>query len=100
MYLKDIGDPSENAAAYSEVGADELVFQDITATVEKRKTIVDAVSLPVIASGGAGTLDHLYEAITVAHADSVLVASITHYGTYSIKQMKQYLADRGIPVRL
>jgi len=229
--LKDVGDPSENGAAYSEAGADELVFLDITATVEKRKTIIDAVartvekisvpltvgggigsvqdiqdlldvgvsrvsinsaavrnpdlvkevvdefgsetvviaidtrkssglpsgfevmvdggrtpegidavawakqveelgagsilptsmdadgtqagydipmtkaiadavSLPVIASGGAGTLEHLHEAITVAHADAVLVASIAHYGTYTIKQMKQYLADQGIPVRL
>jgi len=229
--LKDIGDPAQNGAAYSEAGADELVFLDITATVETRKTIIDAVartvenisvpltvgggigsvqdiqnlldvgvskvsinsaairnpdlvdevvnefgsevvviaidtrksanlpsgfevmvdggrtpfgidavtwakqveemgagsilptsmdadgtqagydipmtkaiadavSLPVIASGGAGTLEHLYEAITVAHADAVLVASITHYGTYTIKQMKEYLAGRDIPVRL
>ena len=229
--LKDVGDPSENGAAYSEAGADELVFLDITATVEKRKTIIDAVartvekisvpltvgggigsvqdiqdlldvgvsrvsinsaavrnpdlvkevvdefgsetvviaidtrkssglpsgfevmvdggrtpggidavvwakqveelgagsilptsmdadgtqagydipmtkaiadavSLPVIASGGAGTLEHLHEVITVAHADAVLMASIAHYGTYTIRQMKQYLADQGIPVRL
>jgi len=229
--LKDVGDPAENGAAYSEAGADELVFLDITATIERRKTLIDAVrgtverisvpltvgggigsiqniqdlmdvgvskvsintaavrnpdfvkeaaaefgsdkivvaidtrsssevpsgfevvvsggtkpagidavewakkvedlgagailptsmdadgtqagydipmtraiadavSLPVIASGGAGTLEHLYEAITEAHADAVLVASIAHYGTYTIKQMKEYLAERGIPVRL
>jgi len=64
------------------------------------RAIADAVSLPVIASGGAGTLEHLYEAITEAHADAVLVASIAHYGTYTIKQMKEYLAERGIPVKL
>lgn len=229
--LKDVGDPAENAAAYSQAGADELVFLDITATLEARKTlleavertverisvpltvgggidscqaieellnlgvskvsmntaavrnpdlvrqaadqfgsekitvaidtaqnpklpsgfevmvrggtagtgtdavewarkvqdlgagailptsmdadgmqtgydipmtraIADAVSLPVIASGGAGTLEHLYEAIDQGHADAVLVASIAHFGKYSIRQMKEYLAGRGVPVRL
>ena len=229
--LKDVGDPAENGAAYSEAGADELVFLDITATIENRKTMVDAVArtvekisipltvgggigsiqdiqalldvgvskvsinsaavrapglvkevssefgseiltiaidtrqnpqlpsgfevmvnggnkptgidavqwakqveesgagailptsmdadgtlagydipmtraiadavgLPIIASGGAGTLEHLYEAITDAHADAVLVASIAHFGTYTILEMKEYLAGKGIPVRL
>ena len=229
--LKDVGDPAENAAAYSEAGADELVFLDITATLENRKTLLDAVkrtverisvpltvggginscqaieellalgvskvsmntaavrnpdlvreaanqfggeritvaidtakngdlpsgfevmvkggttgvgtdavawarkvedlgagailptsmdtdgtlagydipmtraiaeavSLPVIASGGAGTLEHLYEAIADAHADAVLVASIAHFGTFSIQAMKEYLAGRGVPVNL
>ncbi|MGP8321037.1 MAG: imidazole glycerol phosphate synthase subunit HisF [Methanosarcinaceae archaeon] len=64
------------------------------------RAIADAVSLPVIASGGAGTLEHLYEAVKEGHADAVLVASIAHFGTYSIKQMKEYLADKGIPVKL
>jgi cyclase len=63
------------------------------------RAIADAISLPVIASGGAGTLEHLYEAIVEGHADAVLVASIAHFGKYSIKQMKDYLAERGIPVR-
>ncbi len=229
--LTDVGDPAENGAAYSEAGADELVFLDITATIENRKTMVDAVArtvgnisipltvgggigsiqdiqalldvgvskvsinsaavrapwlvkeassefgsetltiaidtrqnpqlpsgfevmvnggnkptgidavqwaqqveesgagailptsmdadgtlagydipmtraiadsvdLPIIASGGAGTLEHLYEAITDAHADAVLVASIAHFGTYTIQEMKEYLAGKGIPVRL
>jgi len=229
--LKDVGDPAENAAAYSEAGADELVFLDITATLEARKTlldavkrtvdrisvpltvggginsceaieellnlgvskvsmntaavrnpdlvrdaadrfgtdkitvaidtaqnpklpsgfevmvrggtagtgvdavewarrvedlgagailptsmdtdgmqtgydlpmtraIADAVSLPVIASGGAGTLEHLYEAIDQGRADAVLVASIAHFGTFSIRQMKEYLVGRGVPVNL
>ena len=229
--IKDVGDPAENGAAYSEAGADELVFLDITATLEKRKTLIDAVkrtvdnisvpltvgggiaglkdietllgvgvskvsmnsaavkkpelvkesaaefgsekitiaidtrsssevpsgfevvvsggtkpagldavewakkvqdlgagailptsmdadgtlngydipmtkaiadavSVPVIASGGAGKLEHLYEAITEAHADAVLVASIAHFGTFTLGQMKEYLAGRGIPVRL
>jgi cyclase len=229
--LKDVGDPAENAAVYSEAGADELVFLDITATLEKRKTLIDAVqrtaerisvpltvgggigsiqdiealmdvgvskvsvntaavrnpdfvkeaaaafgsekiivaidtrasatvpsgfevvvsggtkstgidaiewakkvealgagailptsmdtdgtqagydipmtkmiadavSVPVIASGGAGILEHLYEAIREGHADAVLVASIAHFGTYTIKQMKEYLSGRRIPVRM
>jgi len=231
VQLKDVGDPAENAAIYSQAGADELVFLDITATLEKRKTlleavkrtvekisvpltvgggigdcrameelldlgvsrvsintaavrrpdfvkeaatefgsdrivvaidtagnsqltsgfevivtggtagtgmdavewakrvedlgagsilptsmdadgtqagydipmtraIADAVSLPVIASGGAGTLEHLYEAIVDGHADAVLVASIAHFGKFTIRQMKEYLAERGIFVRL
>ena len=64
------------------------------------RAIADAVDLPIIASGGAGTLEHLYEAITDAHADAVLVASIAHFGTYTILEMKEYLAGKGIPVRL
>jgi len=64
------------------------------------KAVVDAVGVPVIASGGAGALEHLAEAINAAGADAVLVASIAHYGTFSIRQMKQYLADQGIPVRM
>jgi cyclase len=229
--LKEIGDPAEAAAAYSAAGADELVFLDITATVEKRKTLIDAVrrtveriavpltvgggikslkdiedllaigatkvsintaavlkpeflelaaeefdsecvtvaidtrksgqtpsgfevminggrkgtgidavewarkvedlgagailptsmdadgvqtgydipmtraiadavSVPVIASGGAGELKHLYEGIVEGHADAVLVASIAHYGKFTIREMKEYLAKRGVPVRM
>ena len=64
------------------------------------RAIADAVPVPVIASGGAGTLDHLYEAVVDGRADAVLVASIAHFGKYSIGQMKQYLAERDIPVRL
>lgn len=231
VQLKDMGDPAENAAAYSTAGADELVFLDITATIEERKTmldavkrtverisvpltvggginncqaieelldigvskvsintaavgnpdfikeaakefgnekitvaidtscnpklpsgfevmtkggtvatgldtvqwakkvedlgagtilptsmdtdgtqagydipmtraIADAVALPVIASGGAGTLEHLYQAIVEGHADAVLVASIAHFGKYTIKQMKEYLSQHQIPVDL
>jgi len=229
--IKDVGDPAETGAAYSEAGADELVFLDITATIEKRKTLIeavkrtverisvpltvgggiaslqdiedlmevgvskvsintagvrkpdfvkeaagryggakivvaidtrksaevpsgfevmvsggtertgidsvewakrvedlgagsilptsmdtdgtqtgydipmtraiaDAVSVPVIASGGAGALEHLYQAITEGHADAVLVASIAHFGKFTIRQMKEYLAQRGVPVRM
>jgi len=64
------------------------------------RAIADAVNLPVIASGGAGTLEHLYQAITQGKADAVLVASIVHFGKYTIAQIKEYLVERGIPVRL
>lgn len=64
------------------------------------RAIADAVNIPIIASGGAGTLEHLYQAIVEGHADSVLVASIAHYGTFTIRQMKEYLQDRGIIVNL
>jgi cyclase len=64
------------------------------------RAIADAVSLPVIASGGAGKLEHLHEAITEGHADAVLVASIAHFGTFTIRRMKEYLAGHGVPVRM
>jgi cyclase len=61
--------------------------------------ISGAVTIPVIASGGAGTLHHLYEAFHLGKADAVLAASIFHYQTYSIGQAKSYLAQLGIPMR-
>ena len=64
------------------------------------RAIADSVHVPVIASGGAGSLEHLKEAIQDGHADAVLVASIAHFGTYTIRQMKEYLAAQGIPVNL
>src|SRR5919202_1899061 len=160
--IRDAGDPVELAVRYEQEGGDELVFLDITASHEKRDTIVeraradgggyevyvnggrtpvgrdavewaregtergageilltsmdrdgtedgyeltltravaDAVDVPVIASGGAGNLDHLVEAIEAGGADAVLAASIFHYGTYSIADAKARLAEAGIPVR-
>jgi cyclase len=64
------------------------------------RAISDAVSVPVIASGGVGTLDHLVEGIIEGKADAVLAASIFHFGEYSIGEAKQHMADRGIEVRL
>jgi len=61
--------------------------------------VAEAVTIPVIASGGAGTLEHLAEALTEGKADAALAASIFHFGTYSIGESKQYLADRGVVVR-
>jgi imidazole glycerol-phosphate synthase subunit HisF len=67
--------------------------------LELTRAVADAVPVPVIASGGAGTLDHLSEAISDGGADAVLCASIFHYGTYTVRQAKEQLAMAGIPVR-
>ena len=61
--------------------------------------VVDAVSIPVIASGGAGTLEHFYDALTEGGADAALAASLFHYKELEISQVKDYLSDRGISVR-
>jgi len=67
--------------------------------LELTRTISEAVTVPVIASGGAGNLEHLYEALIIGQADAVLAASIFHYRTYTICQAKDYLAEKGIPIR-
>lgn len=67
---------------------------------ELNRLVSETVNVPVIASGGAGTLEHLYEALAIGKADAVLAASIFHYREYSIKEVKEYLARRGIPVRI
>ena len=64
------------------------------------RAIADAVPIPVIASGGAGTLDHLTQAVTQGHASAVLAASIFHFGTFTIAQAKAHMAAAGIPMRL
>jgi cyclase len=67
--------------------------------LELTRTISEAVPVPVIASGGAGELDHLYQALDKGKADAVLAASIFHFGTFTIDQAKQYLKGKGVPVR-
>ncbi|MGK0176169.1 MAG: cyclase [Lentimonas sp.] len=64
------------------------------------RAVSDAVEVPVIASGGAGNLDHLADALQIGGANAVLAASIFHFGTYSIRQAKEHLQGRGLPVRL
>jgi cyclase len=64
------------------------------------RTISDAVSVPVIASGGVGNLDHLVEGVIEGKADAVLAASIFHFNEYTIPQAKQYMASKGIEMRL
>ncbi len=68
--------------------------------LELTRAIADAVSVPVIASGGVGTLDHLVEGVKQGHASAVLAASIFHYGTFTIGQAKRHMAAAGIPIRL
>jgi cyclase len=64
------------------------------------RAVSDAVSIPVIASGGAGALPHFYDALVDGRAEAVLAASLFHYRELSIHQVKGYLAERGVPVRL
>ncbi|MGH7771551.1 MAG: HisA/HisF-related TIM barrel protein, partial [Candidatus Binatia bacterium] len=68
--------------------------------LELTAAVSQALSIPVIASGGAGTLEHLYDGFVLGRADAVLAASIFHYRTYTIPQAKTYLRERGIPVRM
>jgi len=68
--------------------------------IELTWAVSEAVTIPVIASGGAGTLEHLYEALTKGKADAVLAASIFHFKEYTIKQAKEYLKEKGVPVRV
>jgi cyclase len=68
--------------------------------LELTRAIADAVSVPVIASGGVGTLEHLVEGVRQGHASAVLAASIFHYGEHSIGEAKRYMAKAGLPIRL
>ena len=68
--------------------------------IELTRTISDSLSIPVIASGGAGSLAHFYDALTAGGAEAALAASLFHYKELEIREVKEYLRDRGIPVRL
>lgn len=100
-------DAIEWARAVESLGAGEILLTSMDADghqtgydLELTRKISEAVKIPVIASGGAGELSHLYDALAEGKADAVLAASIFHYGTYSIKQVKTYLQERGIAVRV
>ena len=89
-----------------ELGAGELVVNSIDADGTKAgyeirltRTIADAVRIPVIASGGGGSLEHIYEVLTEGHADAALVASMLHYGEFTVREIKEYLIGKGIKVR-
>ena len=90
-----------------ETGAGEILLTSIDADghragydLELTSVVSEAVSVPVIASGGAGTLEDLYQALVIGKADAVLAASIFHYGTYSIPETKEYLAKKRIAIRI
>ena len=99
-------DAVEWAVRGVELGAGEILLTSMDADgtcagydCELTRRVSDAVGVPVIASGGAGTLDHLAEVLSEGHADAVLAASIFHFGTYSVPEAKTFLKQRGIPVR-
>jgi cyclase len=90
-----------------ELGAGEIVLNVMNADgttsgydLEMTAAVSDAVSVPVVASGGAGSPQHLLEVLTTGRADAALAASIFHFGTYTIPQVKEYLAAHGVPIRL
>ena len=100
-------DVVEWAKKVEELGAGEILLtsKDADGTkegydIEMTKAVAEAVGLPVTASGGAGKLEHLYEAVVTGKASAVLAASIFHFGEISIPEAKRYLADKGIPVRI
>jgi cyclase len=95
------------ARRMEEYGAGEILLtsmnQDGQKTgydLELTKAVSDAVSIPVIASGGVGNLEHIYQGFTAGKADAALAASIFHFKEYTIRQAKEYLRERGVPVRL
>jgi imidazole glycerol-phosphate synthase subunit HisF len=100
-------DAVEWAVKACSLGAGEIVVNSIDADgtrkgfdLEVTRRISESVGVPVVASGGAGTLDHMAEVLEAGRADAVLAASIFHFGTYTVRQVKDHLSGRGIPVRL
>ncbi|MGX0878135.1 cyclase [Roseovarius sp. MBR-154] len=100
-------DAVEFARLVAEKGAGEILLTSMDRDGTKAgfnipltRAIADAVDVPVIASGGAGTLDHLVEGVTEGHASAVLAASIFHFGTYTIAEAKAHMAAAGIPMRV
>ena len=95
------------AKQMEEMGAGEILLTSMDRDgtkdgydIELTRTVAEAVSIPVIASGGVGTLEHLYEGLVLGKASAVLAASIFHYREYSISQVKSFLKERGVTVRL
>lgn len=100
-------DAVEWAKKVEKLGAGEILLTSMDGDgtkagfdLELTRAVSDSVSIPVIASGGVGNLQHLVDGIVVCHADAVLAASIFHFGEYTIEEAKRYMQDRGIPVRL
>jgi cyclase len=97
----------EWACEVERLGAGEIVLTCMDADgtkdgydLEITRAVADAVSIPVVASGGAGRPQHLFEAVTAGHASAALAASIFHYGEYTIAETKRFMAERGVPVRI
>ena len=97
----------EWAKRVEDLGAGEILLtsKDADGTkdgydLEMTKAVAEAVTIPVTASGGAGKLEHFYQAVTIGKASAVLAASVFHFGEVSIPEVKRYLKERGIPVRI
>jgi len=95
------------AKRVEELGAGEILLTSMDADGTKEgydmelvRAVSEAVSIPVIASGGAGKLEHMADVLQNAGADAVLAASIFHFGEYTVGDVKRFLAERGVPVRL
>jgi cyclase len=100
-------DAIEWARKVTRLGAGEILLTSMDADghktgydIELTRAISEAVSVPVIASGGAGSAEDLEQALSLGKADAVLAASIFHYKEHSIREIKQYLANKGLPVRI
>lgn len=100
-------DALEWARKCEKLGAGELCINSIDADGTKdgyeltlTRAIADAVSIPVIASGGAGKPEHMLDAVTKGGASAALIASIVHYGSYTIRECKEYMVQHGVPMRL
>ena len=100
-------DAVEWAIKADELGAGEILLTSMDADgtkngydIELTRTIAENVSVPVIASGGAGKLEHFYEALTDGKADAALAASLFHYKELEISQVKEYLKGKDVPVRI
>lgn len=100
-------DAIEWAMRAQELGAGEILLTSIDRDgtqmgydIELTRKVAEAVTIPVIASGGAGNLQHIEEALTEGKADAALIASMVHYRQYTIREIKEYLSSRGIPIRL
>jgi cyclase len=95
------------AKRVEELGAGEIVLTSMDADgtkagydLEMTKAVAEAVKIPVVASGGAGNPEHLYQVLTAGGADAALAASIFHFDEFPIPVTKKYLAERGVPIRL
>jgi cyclase len=100
-------DAIDYAVEVAELGAGEILLTSMDRDgtgdgfdLALTRAVADAVKVPVVASGGVGTLDHLVEGVTLGHASAVLAASIFHFGTFTIGGAKEYMAAFGVPVRL
>ncbi len=100
-------DMIEWARRVESLGAGEILYTGVHTDgtqegydIEGTRAIAEAVDIPIIASGGAGKLEHIYEVLTDGKADAALAASIFHFGTYTVEGVKRYLQERGVAVRV